>query len=812
MNRRLIYFILLLSISIVFAQPGQRSGSARGTIIKGLVQDNQLKTPIEYANIILYKQKDTDQVTGTVSNKEGLFTLTGVQPGLYKIKIKFMGYYENTVDSVRVSANQPAIDVGKVGLNQTVLMLEGVQVEAEKAPVEYKIDRKVINVDHQITASAGSAVDVLENVPSITVDIEGNVQLRGSGSFTVLIDNRPTVMDASDLLQQIPASTIENIEIITNPSAKYEPDGMTGIVNIITKKNSLRGFNGIVNLNSGVDDKYGGDFLFNYRMNNVNTYFGMNYNHRYFPGDRIGENWTAQNDTIHYLNTNGSNSMDFTSYGVQAGVDIALSKQDNFKVGLNYRGRGMEHANKSNYEEWISTLTDRDYYSSTGSSERSGPSYNMNLDYLHRFETKGHELSALLNLSSRSGDEESLNENYNANGAITNGQRSVEKGPSMRADLKLDYTRPLGENNKLEAGYQGRFSRSKDENELYEYDLGISDYVFLPQYSYLTNYNRDIHAVYSMYAGETGPIGYQAGLRGEYTNRNITLDAENQEFAIDRWDLFPTAHLSFKGESGHQMMASYTRRIDRPRGYYFEPFLTWMDAYNVRTGNPAIKPEYIDSYEMGYQKQVGQNLFSVETYYRITHDRVERVQSVYDENVLLHSVANVGQDYALGAEFMINWDLLSNWNMNLMGNMYDYRIEGELLGADFSRSSFNWNTRMNNTFKLTQNSRVQFNLRYNSPSVSAQGRREGFFSSSIAYRHDFLDKRISMTLQARDVFGTEVHERISEGDGFYSYSKFDRNTPIITMTMSYKINNFKANRGKGNDGGGGDDFGGEGEY
>jgi hypothetical protein len=291
-----------------------------------------------------------------------------------------------------------------------------------------------------------------------------------------------------------------------------------------------------------------------------------------------------------------------------------------------------------------------------------------------------------------------------------------------------------------------------------------------------------------------GLLGYQGGMRGEYTYRFIELMGENEDFGIDRWDFFPTIHASYQYPGGHQMMASYTRRIERPRGWYLEPFETWSDAYNVRKGNPAIKPEYIDSYELGYQKVLGRNLFSVEPYYRVTHNLIERIRTVYDANIMLHTIENVGTDYTFGTELMLNLEQFKWWNLNLMGNLYDHRIEGKVHKNPFSQESFSWSARANNTFRFGNSTRIQINGIYNSATVSSQGHREGFFTMNAAFKQDFLNRILSATLQVRDIFSTARHEYTSEGRGFYSHTESFRESPVVMLTITYNINNYRPDR------------------
>jgi len=763
-------------------------------MIVGQVVDAQLGSPLEYANVVLYGSEDNEQVAGSATNTDGMFRLMGVTPGIYRLEVSFMGYYPTTVDTVRVVSSEEGVRLGTIELERAVLVVEGVDVTSDKPAVEFKIDKKVINVSKHYTATSGTAVDVLENVPSVTVDVEGNVTLRGSTNFTLLIDGRPTVLEPDDALQQIPANSIENIEIITNPSAKYDPSGIAGIINIIMKKQRAQGTNGIANANIGLDDKYGADFLLNHRMEKFNVYFGANYRDETFPGSIILENRTTSGDTTSFINSSGEMSWQRKFYGLRGGIDLYPGSRDVLSLSGRYGARDGGNSAVRDIVEWTEPGDTHNLYTSETSMDRGGNYYSLNTDYTHTFGVKEHNLKGHVMLSRRSGDEESTTELFDQNDLITYGVITREKGPSSRLRANLDYALPVFKTNALETGYQGSIDRTTDSTEMFEYDTLATEYVFMPQFSHTIEYDDNIHALYGIYKGEWGDFGYQAGLRGEYTYRFIELIGEDESFEIDRWDYFPTAHISYQPPHEHEVMVSYTRRIDRPRGWELEPFQTWMDAYNVRVGNPSLRPEYINSYELGYQKHFGRNFLSLEGYYRETENKVERVRSVYDENIILHSVENVGTDYSFGAEAMIDWDVFKWLNVSLTGDIYDYRIEGTLYGEEFSRESFNWNTRVNATFRITSSTRLQLNNIYYSPSVSSQGRREGFFATNAAIRQDLWNRRLSATLQLRNIFSTARHEFTSEGSNFYSYTEFSRKSPLVMFTLTFNFNRYRSDR------------------
>ncbi len=804
---KLIYFFILM-FTYTGLNLAQQSfdGADKGTLIKGKVYDSVHKVPLEYANIVIFSVKDSSQLTGTVTDKSGQFILKNIPFGEYYMVLRFMGYESNTIVNIIVTESKQLIDLADIYLKPVAINLDNILVEGKRSPISYQIDKKVIDVNEMQTVISGNAADVLENVPSVSVDIEGNVSLRGSTSFTVLIDGRPSVMDAQDALQQIPASSIETIEIITNPSAKYDPEGNAGIINIKLKKDKNYGLGGIVNGNAGINDKYGGDFLFEYRTQDLNYNLGMDYNHRFYPGSGIQRKEFKYGNNTSFLNSNGNSDRGRISFGLRGGIDININNSDYLSFGGRYGTRESQRNSVDNYLQWSDNNPQQFFYMSNNNRDRSGIFYALNTNYTHKFFQKGHELTGEFFISHHTSDESTISSEIQ-DAVQLSGRKTTESGPETKYRGKLDYVLPFSEKSKFQAGSQGEMELSKDLNGFYEFNPATNVYEFQQDFSNNNKYNRSELAIYSMYSNEWDNFGFQTGIRTEYTYRTIELLRTNQNFQIDRWDFFPSFHTSYKFDEGTQIMASYTRRIDRPRGWYLEPFYTWMDANNVRIGNPALIPEYIDSYEFGLQTFFGQLSFSNEFYYRVNHNKIERVRSVYAENVNLTTFDNVGTDYSLGSEFMLIFDPLKFWNINLMGNLYDYRIEANLNDVPLSRKSFNWSARMSNGFKIGESTQFQFNGRYRSPSVSSQGRREGYFSTDLALKQNLLGKTLSLTLQVRDLFSTAKHEFTSQGIDFYSYNYFTHESPVVMLNIRFNFNNYKKDeRGGGQPDNG---FGGE---
>ncbi|MBU2649483.1 MAG: TonB-dependent receptor, partial [Bacteroidetes bacterium] len=333
---KLLSFLFLLVISgqvlpKTFLHDGDLPPAGKGSL-EGRVLHKQTREPVEYATVVLFSLPDTVMFNGTVSNPDGIFLIENIPYGKYYLKVNFIGFNLYSSSEIVINQENKFIQLPAILLEPANISLEGIEVVADRSPIEYRIDKKVVNVSQDILASGGTAVDVLENTPSVDVDIEGNVALRGSGNFTVLIDGRPSVLEGSEALQQIPASTIENIEIITNPSAKYDPEGTAGIINVVTKKKKQSGLSGIVNASLGTKDKYEGDFLVNYRKNNVNLYGGMDFHSQHYPGNRETYREGYQNDTTYFLEQEGTRNRNRKGIGGRLGLDWNLSDQAVFGI------------------------------------------------------------------------------------------------------------------------------------------------------------------------------------------------------------------------------------------------------------------------------------------------------------------------------------------------------------------------------------------------------------------------------------------------------------------------------------------------
>jgi outer membrane receptor protein involved in Fe transport len=791
--------LTLLAVVLVPAQPGPgglNPGNAPKGTITGQVFDDDLNQPVEYANIVLYRQRDSSQVTGTVTRADGRFILPDVPPGRFYLDISFIGYRDKRIPDLQLSPGAK-IDIGRQSLRQVAVAVEGVEARAEKPELTYRIDKKVIEVAGRPNAEAGTAVEVLENVPSVKVDIEGTVTLRGSENFKVLIDGRPSPLEPSDALQSVPSATIDRIELITNPSAKYDPEGVAGIVNVILKKQRGSGLSGVVNANGGSFGRFGGDALVSWRSGKVGLFVNGGYNRRRNPAEGVNfrETWRVDStgDTLRsYLRAEGENMWGGQFYNIRGGGDVQWTESDRTGLSARIGGRDFGNSRDADYSEWAATGTDTLRYVSTSSGNRGGGFYMGTLDHQHKFAGRdGHELTATAEFSLRTGRDTTLTE-LRSGDVITTGQRTIEAGPGGRAGFQADYALPLRSEDRLEAGYSVNYHADAETTYFYEYDTTAAQYVFRDEYSYAAEFNEAVHALYATYSADLGKFGVKPGLRVEYDDRSTATDGV-VGVQVREFGLFPSIHFSYDLPGQQQLMASYVRRIDRPRGWSLQPGIRRFDPYNAMEGNPALKPENINSFELGYQVPFGPSRVSVEGYLRTTENLIQRYTRVdsVDPRVLIGQSRNVGSDRSLGVELLADLNPAKFININLTGTFYDYRLE---TGEGTVKTSFNWDGRLTAELRLPTMTRIQLIGDYESPSVTAQGTSGGEFGLNAAVRQALFDRRLSIALQARDLLGTNSHEFTSRGDGFYSSMSFNRAWPVFSLSLTYNFNNYRPDR------------------
>ena len=799
-----ILILTIFSISVWAQRPKKPEGgfSLHG-IVKGRVEEAGQKIPMEYTNVALYRKRDSVMVDGKITDKAGKFVFNEVKPGRYYMAVHFIGFNTKYIDNIMINKNHRTVDLGTIYLEAASATLSGVEIKGEQRHVQYKLDKKVINVTKDLTASGGSAVDVLENVPSVDVDLEGNITVRGSSNFTVYIDGKPSVLEGNDALQQIPSSAIQRIEIITNPSAKYDPDGVGGILNVIMKKNKKPGLNGVVNLSVSTRNKYRGDVQLSYRTGKINWYAGVDGNRREFNIFVNSEDRTWFDDTT-YRFTDIEGSRTRKGYGFLGGFDYYLTEKSTLSISGKAGNYGFGMENLSKRRIYTIPYTSDEYSMSESHADRMGAYYQGNINFEHKFDDFGQKLDLMVNFNRKNGDDTEEQSDYvtdslwNDIGLTPSKLMTIQNDNNTDWRIKADYSKPIGEKGMLEAGYQSRIYRQNGGYIYQDYDTVTGNWIDNDAMSNTIDFSRDIHGGYITYGNSIGNFGFQAGIRGEYTYRDVQNKDSAAQFTINRFDYFPSVHLSYLFKKDIQLYGSYSKRIRRPRERQLDPFPMVIDPYNTRVGNPELEPEYIDSYELGLQKTLKKSFVSLEGYYRINKNKITRIKDVQPDGTILHTYQNLNKDYTLGAELMVNAALAKWFNLNASINYYNYRLEGNIDGEDVAANSNNMSAKLNGSFRFKNNFRVQLSGIYRSPTVTAQGHRKGFAYTNLAVRKSFFNRKLSTTLTVRDVLRTARFESWSESDNFYSHSTFSHESPIVTFTLTWYINNYKKKKNRNN--------------
>lgn len=803
--KKKIFLLLIIFVIAVFqanSQTPDRNSKKRGGEVKGVVVDGNNGLPMEFVNVALYKVQDSVLVTGTITKKDGKFSITGLKPGEYYVEVNFIGFLKKRITGITIKRDSKVADLNTIQLSPSNQELEGVEIVSDEDRIEYKIDRKVVNVSEDLNSSGGTAVDVLENTPSIEVDIEDNVSLRGSSSFTVLIDGKPTSLDANDVLKQMPASNIQQIEIITNPSVKYDPEGGAGIINIITKKRKRTGFNGIVNASGGNQNTYKGDFLLNYRTGKMNWYVGGEYSNRNYFSDAVMNRETYSPDDTLFIDSDRERVWKRGGKSGQAGVDYYITDDQTISLSTRFGEYTFGHDMESETQNYSTDDTQQEKYTKDISNfERTGLYWEATTSYDYQMDNNGQKLELSAFFSRRSGDEIDSQEtyitddqSYDTDGDPDNEVETSEEESTYRMRFNADYTLPIRKTAELEVGLQSKINEDDIDYSLDTYNpasggLNTGDFT-----SRSFKFHQNIHSAYAIFSKEFSFMSAKAGLRSEYTDRELSNTDSSETYGINRIDLFPSLHLSKKFNDKNQLMASYSRRINRPRSWYLDPFLSYRDQYTLRKGNPDLEPEYTDSYELTYLRYFDKGFISLEAYFKETTNRIERVPQLYDDNIIIMSFQNVDKDQSLGSELMINMPVTDWFKLNTSGSYYNYKIFTTEQGKDVTKESNNWRVRGNTTFDITKSTKLQLTAFYSGPSVTSTGSRGSMFMTSLALRQDLLDDQMNIMFRVHDIFGTRGREMITDQPDYYVKMEHIHNIPRLSLGITYKINNFKRNK------------------
>ena len=761
--------------------------------IHGRLLDASSREAIDYADIFLYETGNSKPIQQTFPNERGEFRFEQVGKGRYTIMARLVGY--DILSKRDIEANGSPVNLGDLMMKPLEVGIAEVEVVASKRQLVYKLDKKVVEATSNMMAGGGSAVDVLENTPSIRVDAEGDVTFRGSSGFLVYIDGKPSVFTGTQALEQVPAGHIENIEIITTPSAKHDTEGDVGIINIITKKHSRQGLSGMINLSGSTWLSRHVDFLLTQQNARSRWYVGGQWTDRMRKSDFDQEKLTIVGDQTTSSHAIGPRTGDSYHYTLKGGWSLSLPKTT---ITLDLEGGygGNKRKGEMNYEETItlkggSPVTTR--YTSIDDYDNDENIGLGSLSVQHKFNDKGHEISASAYYKyGGNALEYFFNDLMSLQGERQQGHRAYESEHRETLRANLDYALPFGKGGKLEAGYQ-YYSYLEYGNYKMEWWDPEKQVFYWRDDIYNTFYFQEgVNSIYAILSQSWNNFEAQAGVRGEHTHTVLRSSVEGADRTKNRFEFFPSVHLGYNFPNGHRLLASYSRRTTRPQLYYMEPYITYRDFYTAEIGNPDIRPEYINSFELNYQKSFGENSVSATLFHRSRKDKIERLRVPYSAGVTLDSMANVGHDYSTGLELSLNLHPVRWWNTTVNGNLYHYKVKNEQAAGGNTSTSTNYDILWNNLFDLGKYTRLQLDGSFVGPSVTTQGRTDAYWYANLAVRQQLFNRRLTATLAFRDIFRSAKYVSDIQTADLRSLTRIKPKYPQITLTLSWTFNSYKA--------------------
>ena len=793
--------MLVLSVLTVYAE------TEKGAQITGKVIDASTKQGMEFANISLRKTGSKEFIKGTVSDQLGAFRLDGVSNGNYVVAVSVVGY-ATFEKELTIGTGQKTINLRNILLKEDTQLLNEVQVVGQRSQMKFEIDRKVFNVDQSLATAGGSASDVLGNIPSVQVDPEGEVSLRGNSSVTVWINGKESGLSADNraqILEQLPAESIERVEVITNPSAKYNPEGTAGIINIVLKKNRKAGYYG--SLQAGVDTRGGYNAAGNVNFSSGKFESFVNLGTRVRKSEGEGytnrQNLDDNGNPVSYLNQLRNDEDTRKPVIARMGTTYHATDKDHFSFsGFGLLGRGDE-------TDWLN-YTSNIPGSFTNSLRTSAEKRKMNIGnfeigYKRDFSEKSNlDLSASYNLLNITPESSFLQVSNYAGGTSTSSYQFQENVMKPRKwEFQADYVTEFGEQNKIEAGYKGAFLTSKREVPTASGTSECNAACNEALYNNFT-YDQNVNALYATYSKRINRFGIQLGLRGEHTRTNTNSLGYNQSetdhpaYKDDYFSFYPSAFLSYQLPSNNELQLNYTRRVSRPWGGQLNPFVNLTDSTNISYGNPLLLPQYSNSLELNYIKNWENHTLSASLYYRNTDNVIQRI-SYRDGDIMKSTFENIAKTQSAGTELILKNNLFRMIDLTSTLNFYYNKLDGfSYLPAGATTpvvgeadEDFSWSARIIANVMLPWGVSLQATGDYNSRELVAQGYRKANHAIDLGLRKSFLDRKLSLTINTRDLLNSRKRETITSGSGFSQESVFARSGRTVGFTLTYNFGNMK---------------------
>ena len=791
--KKLLLFFLFISTSLLHSQNNK-------VIVTGTITDSETNIPLEYATISVFNVNSEKAVNGVISDSNGEFSIE-LNKGNYDFKVEFISfkikYYRN------ITVNDP-LDLGTIELSIDENMLEEIEVIGEKTEIEIKLDKTVYNIGKDLTLKGSSVSDVLDNLPSVEVDIEGNVSLRGNESVRILINGKPSGLvgiSSNEALKQFPSESVEKVEVITSPSARYNAEGTAGIINIILRRSKLTGFNGSLSLNSGYPERYGVSANLNYRTKKLNFFNNVGYNTRTSEGSFINETEYYTDQAINnFLNENGVRDSERNSNYLNTGIEYFISDKTSLVGSYVSRKSDGFTNNTNNVNQNFNTISKFSERLEKESEIDDTNEFSINLT--HDFNKEGHVLTI---------DYQKEKSSENENGFISNSQlkpvftkylsEKVNTDEIQESELfKIDYVLPIKKDGQFELGFRRSnqyqdiyyLAENEDLNGNFINDLNLSNTLL---------YNEKVNAFYTQYGNKKNKFSFLLGLRYEESKTTVKQLANNTNNVKNYNDFFPTLNLSYQIKENETITFGYNRRIRRARSYFINPFPSKSSATNIFQGNPNIDPTYSNGIDLGYLKRYEKLTLNGSVYYRKETGVFTFISENTGDFVLVNEILvpvlrrtpiNLASNKQIGLELNANFTQSKNWRLNGSLNFYESETLGEYMGITYDSKNLTWSGRLSNNLKLFSSVDWQTSFRYRAPQKTAVSERKASLYSNTAFSKDLSKDKITLTFKVNDIFETGKWRIESFNENYKSYSESNwRGGRTLELNLIYRFNQKK---------------------
>lgn len=801
LKKSILVLALLLVSAISFSQVSLKKVNLSGKII-----DKETLLPVEFTVITISKSDTKQIINGGSADANGNFNIE-LNNGIYDIKFEFPGYktQEKLNQNISVDTN-----LGNILLETESSQIETVVIRGEKTTVDIKLDKKVYSVGQDLMVKGGTVSDVLDNIPSVTVDSEGTISLRGNENVKVLIDGKPSnAVSVNDALKMLPADAVDKVEVITNPSARYDAEGGAGILNIILKKGKSNGFNGTLMATTGTPDNHGINGTLNYKTNQINLFTTQGYNYKSNPGySKVNTRYlNSDNSTNSYINEDRENSRINKGYNGGFGFDWYLDKSTTWTNSINYRKNSGDNEEDVDYNNFDSNRNFTFYRNRLNLEDQNEENIEYNTNLVKNFNKSGHKLTIDGSFSD--------SKNYNNSTIFDNSSLSTTTSTDLTKNnqkqnrnlIQADYVLPIGEKYQFEAGYRGNFVNMNTDYAVL--NNGIVNNAF----TNILEYSEKVNAFYTQFGIKFNKLSMLYGLRFEDSDINVdqitSAIYKNKKYN----NFFPSAFLTYEITDNSNVSLNYSKRINRPRGRQLNPFNTYSSNINIFKGNPDLNPTLTDAVDLGYLTKLGKITLSTSVYYNYTKNSFQMVRYVEGLNpdgvpITTSSFVNIGEENRAGFEFTLNYSPYKWWKLNSNFNLFRVQTKGDFYYSyfdvsnnlidkvqNFDNTASSWFARINSKISLPSKIDWQTNITYNGPQNNAQGSVKGIFAMNLAFSKDVLKDKATVALNVNDVFNSRVRKLETYIPGqIDSDSEMQWRKRQITLSFTYRFNKLKTDK------------------